>query len=63
MSIILEPHYYSGRGKDLKPAKWQDLPGFNPDDLTHPKDYLASRRIGFRRQCSAGIGHAAAADR
>lgn len=41
MSIILEPHYYSGRGKDLKPAKWQDLPGFNPDDLTHPKDYLA----------------------
>lgn len=41
MSIILEPHYYSGRGKDLSPAKWQKLPGFNPDDLTHPKDYLA----------------------
>lgn len=41
MSIILEPHYYSGRGKDLKPEKWRTLPGFNPDDLTHPKDYLA----------------------
>ncbi len=41
MSIILEPHYYSGRGKDLSPAKWQKLPGFNPEDLTHPKDYLA----------------------
>ena len=41
MSIILQPHYYSGRGKDLKPEKWKNLPGFNPDDLTHPKDYLA----------------------
>ncbi|WP_394808473.1 AAA family ATPase [Nitrosomonas sp.] len=41
MSIILQPHYYSGRGKDLKPEKWRSLPGFNPDDLTHPKDYLA----------------------
>ncbi len=41
MSIILEAHYYSGRGRDLKPKKWQDLPGLSPDDLTHPKDYLA----------------------
>ncbi len=41
MSIILQPHYYSGRGKDLKLEKWRTLPGFNPDDLTHPKDYLA----------------------
>lgn len=41
MSIILEPHYYSGHGRDLKPEKWNKLPRFNPDDLTHPKDYLA----------------------
>ncbi len=41
MSIILQPHYYSGRGKDLRSEKWRDLPGFNPDELTHPKDYLA----------------------
>jgi MoxR-like ATPase len=41
MSIISEPHYYSGQGKNLKSAKWRDLPGFNPDELTHPRDYLA----------------------
>lgn len=41
MSIIIEPHYYSGCGKNPGPKKWSKLPGFNPDDLTHPKDYLA----------------------
>lgn len=42
MSIFLEPHYYLGpKNKHPKPQKWRDLPGFDPDDLTHPKDYLA----------------------
>ena len=45
MSIFLEPHYYSGRNKNLKPEKWRTLPGFNPDDLTHPKDYLAPQGL------------------
>ena len=45
MSIFLEPHYYSGRNKNLKPEKWRSLPGFNPDDLTHPKDYLAPQGL------------------
>lgn len=45
MSIFLEPHYYSGRNKNLKPEKWRTLPGFNPDDLTHPRDYLAPQGL------------------
>ncbi len=46
MSIFLEPHYYLGpNNKHPKPEKWRSLPGFNPDDLTHPKNYLAPQGL------------------
>ena len=33
--------YYTGKGKQKESSAWQNLPSFDPDELTHPKDYLA----------------------
>ena len=41
MNTNLKQDYYSGRGNKSKTEKWRNLPNNNPDDLTHPRGYLA----------------------
>lgn len=40
-TLFSDHYYYSGKGEQTVPSKWHHLPSFHPDELTHPKDYLA----------------------
>lgn len=41
MTTSLDGNYYTGKGSQAESVTWQNLPGFDPDELTHPEDYLA----------------------
>lgn len=41
MTAAFDGYYYTGKGEQKGSSTWQNLPSFNPDELTHPKDYLA----------------------
>lgn len=41
MTTTSDGDYYTGKGEQKESSAWQNLPSFDPDELTHPKDYLA----------------------
>lgn len=41
MTTTSAGYYYTGKGEQKGSSAWQNLPSFDPDELTHPKDYLA----------------------
>ncbi|WP_297323884.1 MoxR family ATPase [Nitrosomonas sp.] len=41
MTTFLGDHFYTGTGQQIEAQKWRRLPSFDPDELTHPRGYLA----------------------
>ncbi|TXI22118.1 MAG: AAA family ATPase [Nitrosomonas sp.] len=45
MTTFLDQPHYTGKGKQSDSSKWQKLPSFNPEALTHPQHYLAPKGL------------------
>lgn len=41
MTTFLGDRYYTGTGQQIETQKWRRLPSFDPEELTHPRGYLA----------------------